>query len=112
MTKTMRTINIDDKTFDQTILQADKTVLVDFSAEWCGPCKTMTPVVDHLAEKLKDMAIVATLDVDANPETTVKYGVRNMPTFLIFRNGELVDRIIGAVPGKLLEEKILAVSTR
>lgn len=107
----MKTINIDDRTFDQIISNTDKTVLVDFSAEWCGPCKTMTPVVNQLAEKLQHIAIVGKLDVDTNPETTARYGVRNMPTFLIFKNGELADRVIGAVPGRVLEEKLLAVST-
>ena len=108
----MKAIEVNDQTFDKTITNTAKTVVVDFSAEWCGPCKKMTPVINQLAEKLHDVAIISKLDVDSNPLTTAKYGVRNMPTFLIFKNGELVDRIIGAVPGKVLEDRIHAAGTR
>ena len=105
----MKTIEITDGNFDSLVLQSNKTVLVDFSAEWCGPCKVMTPVVNLLATQLKDIAVVGKLDVDSNPETTARYGVRNMPTFLIFKNGEVVDRVIGAVPLSVLEQKVQAV---
>ena len=106
----MKTLEITDDNFEEIVLKSDKTVLVDFSAEWCGPCKLMTPVVNLLADKLRDVAIVGKLDVDTNPNKTARYRIRNMPTFLLFRNGELSDRVIGAVPGSLLEEKVHALA--
>jgi thioredoxin 1 len=106
----MKIIEITDDNFEDIVLKANKAVLVDFSAEWCGPWKLMTPVVNLLAEKLEDVAIIGKLDVDSNPNTTARYGVRNMPTFLMFRNGELSDRVVGAVPGSLLEQKVHALS--
>ena len=105
----MKTIDITDENFEQVVLKEKKTVLVDFSAEWCCPCKLMAPVVSLLADELQHVAAVGKLDVDANPIITARYGVRNMPTFLIFRDGEVVDRVIGAVPGKVLEQRVLAV---
>ena len=104
----METIEITDGNFDSVVLQSKKTALVDFSAEWCGPCKVMTPLVNLLAAQFKDIAVVGKLDVDSNPETTARYGVRNMPTFLIFKNGEVADRVIGAVPLSVLEQKVQA----
>ena len=106
----MKTIEITDNNFEEIVLTSDKPVLVDFSAEWCGPCKLMTPVINQLAEKLRDVAMIAKLDVDANPKTTARYGVRNMPTFLMFKDGQVVDRVIGAVPGSVLEQKVELLS--
>src|SRR5688572_9345836 len=107
---TMKTIEINDDNFEDIALKSDKPVLVDFSAEWCGPCKLMTPVINQLADKLRDVVIIAKLDVDTNPKTTARYGVRNMPTFLMFKNGQVVDRVIGAVPGSVLEQKVELLS--
>lgn len=102
----MKTINITDGTFEQVVGKPDKIVLIDFGAEWCPPCRAMNPVIEKLAEELEDKAIVAKLDVDANPESTAKFGVRNLPTFLVFKGGNLVDRIVGAVPKSVLEQKV------
>jgi thioredoxin 1 len=102
----MKAIDVTDENFERLILESGKTVLVDFVAEWCPPCKAMTPVIEELASDLKDKALVGTLDVDVNPEFTAKYGVRNLPSFLIFKEGKLVDKVIGAVPKSVLEKKI------
>lgn len=102
----MKTLEITDANFGEVVLQSTKTVLVDFTAEWCGPCKIMKPVISLLAEELSEVAVIGQLDVDANPLTTAQFGVRSMPTFLVFNNGKLVDRVVGAVPKSLLESKI------
>lgn len=106
----MKPIDITDANFEALVLRSNKTVLVDFTAEWCGPCKTMTPVVDLLASQLGDNAVIGKLDVDTNPEITAKYGVRNMPTFMMFKNGIAVDRIIGAVPLSVLHDRVQAAT--
>lgn len=106
----MKTIEITDENFEQIVLTSNKTVLVDFSAEWCGPCKIMGPVVEMLADQLQEIAIVGKLDVDLNPKVTAKYTVRNMPTFLIFKDGNVADRVIGAMPGKVLDERVRSVA--
>jgi thioredoxin 1 len=102
----MKIIEVTDENFEQVISTSGKTVLVDFSAEWCAPCRAMAPVLELVADAVNGRAIVGKLDVDANPQTTAKYGVRNLPTFLIFKDGNLVDRIIGAVPNSILEQKV------
>ena len=84
-----------DATFEHDVLQAQGTVLVDFSATWCGPCKAMGPVVDELAEELQGKVVVGKLDVDESPNTAMQYDVRGVPTLGVFRNGQLVDRLVG-----------------
>ena len=107
----MKPIELTDENFNDIVLTSDKPVLVDFTAEWCGPCKVMGPVVELLTDELKGVAIVGKLDVDTNPAITAKYSVRNMPSFLIFKEGELVDRVVGAVPRKVLEQKVMSVTS-
>lgn len=102
----MKALEVSDATFANLILQPGKIALVDFGAEWCPPCKTMSTVVDLIAEEFQHKAIVGTLDVDTNPITTASFGVRNLPTFLFFKDGKLVDRLVGAVPKSVLEQKI------
>ncbi|MFZ0217019.1 MAG: thioredoxin [Candidatus Dormiibacterota bacterium] len=84
-----------DATFEQDVLNAEGTVLVDFSATWCGPCKAMAPVVDEIAEELQDKVVIGKLDVDESPNTAMKYDVRGVPTLGVFRNGQLIDRLVG-----------------
>lgn len=84
-----------DATWEQDVLKAEGTVLVDFSATWCGPCKAMAPVVDELAEQYKGKVTVGKLDVDDSPTTAMQYDVRGVPTLGVFRNGQLVDRLVG-----------------
>ena len=102
-----KTIELTDANFDQTI-NSDKPVLVDFWAEWCGPCKMIGPVVEELAGDYEGKAVVAKLNVDENPQTTAKFGVRNIPTLLVFKKGQIVDKQIGAVPKSVLAKKLEA----
>jgi len=87
---------VDDGNWDAEVLGADKPVLVDFWAEWCGPCKAMDPILDQLSVELADKVKIVKLDVDSNPSTTVRYNVRAMPTLIVFKNGEPVDYRVGA----------------
>lgn len=89
---------VTDANFEQEILQSPLPALVDFWAAWCGPCRVIGPIVEEIAEEYKDRARVAKMNVDDNPATPARYGVRGIPALLLFKNGELVDQIIGAVP--------------
>jgi thioredoxin 1 len=102
-----KTIILTDATFEQTI-NSDKPVLVDFWAEWCGPCKMIGPLVEELAGDYEGKAVVAKLNVDENPQMTAKFGVRNIPTLLVFKKGQIVDKQIGAVPKSILAQKLEA----
>ena len=102
-----KAIVLTDATFDETI-KSDKPVLVDFWAEWCGPCKMIGPSVEELANDYEGRAVVAKLNVDENPEVTARYGVRSIPTLLVFKNGQIVDKQIGAVPKSVLAGKLAA----
>jgi thioredoxin 1 len=96
-----------DATFQQDVIASDKPVLVDFTATWCGPCRMIAPIVEELATELSGKAVIGKLDVDENPEVSMNFGIRSVPTLLIFKGGQVVDQIIGAV-GK---DKILAKLT-
>lgn len=97
---------ITDDNFDELVLRSDKLVLLDFFADWCSPCKMVSPVVEELHKDYKDVAVIAKIDAERNPETAKKYGIRNIPALLFFKNGEIVDRQIGAVPKNALIEKL------
>lgn len=102
-----KTIELNDSNFEQ-IVNTDKPVLVDFWAEWCGPCKMIGPVVEELAGDYEGKAVIAKLNVDENPSMTAKFGVRSIPTLLVFKNGQVVDKQVGAVPKSVLSQKIQA----
>ncbi len=103
-----KTIELSDSNFESEVLQSDTPVLVDFWAEWCGPCKMIGPVVDELAGEFDGKAKIGKVNVDENPEVSVKYGIRSIPALLIFKNGEVVDQIIGAVPKNTLKKQLEA----
>ena len=96
-----KTLEITDSNFND-VISKNKTVLVDFWAEWCGPCRIIGPVIEELANEYEGKAIIGKLDVDSNQESSVKYGVRSIPTILTFKDGEIIDRQVGAVPKETL----------
>ena len=101
----MAAIEATQATFKE-LINTDQPVLVDFWAEWCGPCQMMTPIVNELSEEFAGKAKIAKVDVDSNSELTVEFGVRNIPTILIFKNGEVVEKIVGTTTKKELEDRI------
>jgi thioredoxin 1 len=95
-------ITVTDATFDDEVLASDTPVLVDFWADWCGPCKMVAPVLEQIAAEYAGKLTIAKLDIDANPKTTVRYGVIGAPTLNLYKNGEVVEQIVGAKPKRLL----------
>jgi thioredoxin 1 len=102
-------VEVNDANFDEVVLQSDVPVLVDFWAEWCGPCRMVAPIVEEISEEYKGKAIVAKMDVDSNPIIIAKFGIRNIPTILFFKNGEVADKQVGAVPKTVIAQKIDAL---
>ena len=97
---------LQDSNFDANVIQSDKPVLVDFWAEWCAPCRMIAPIVEELAVEYQDTLVVGKVNVDNSPQISMNYGIRSIPTILIFKDGKAVDQIIGAVPKKTLVDKI------
>lgn len=98
--------HVSDASFEADVLKAAPPVLVDYWAEWCGPCKMVGPIIDQIGEEYKDRVVVGKLDVDNNDDTTSKYGIRNIPTVLFLKNGEVVDKLVGAGPKNMFTDKI------
>ena len=100
-----KAIEITDNNFEE-IIASEQPVLVDFWAEWCGPCKMIGPIVEELAGEYDGKAVIGKVDVDNNPQVSAKFGIRSIPTLLVFKGGEIVDKQIGAVPKNVLSDKL------
>ncbi len=107
----MAALEITDSNFNEEVLNADLPVLVDFWAEWCGPCKMVSPIVEELSEEYTGKIKVTKLDVDSNPQTAASFGIRGIPTLLMFKDGAAVDQIVGAVPKTTLKERLDQISS-
>lgn len=106
MAENERMIDVTDETFERDVLKSTLPVLVDFWAVWCGPCKMLEPTVASIAEEYAGRAVVARLNVDENPETAGRYGIKGIPTLILFKDGEEKDRIIGVVPKERIADMI------
>jgi len=102
-------VEITDANFEQVALKSEKPVVVDFWAAWCGPCRAIAPSIDELAKEYEGRAVVGKVDVDSNDQIPVKYGIRNIPTVLFFKNGELADKVVGGAPKSTFEDKLKAL---
>ena len=100
-------VHVDDDIFEDTVLASDKPVLVDFWAEWCGPCHMIAPSVKQIADEQEDTLLVAKMDIDENPITPGRYGIRSIPTLMLFKDGDVVARITGAMPKDRIMAQIL-----
>ncbi len=102
----MKPIEITDTNFDKEVIQSETPVLIDFWAVWCGPCKMIAPVVEEIAKEYDGKLKVGKVDVDNNPEVSLKFGIRSIPTLMVFKGGKVVEQIIGAVPKRNLVDKV------
>ena len=105
----MSSVNVSDSDFDEQVLKSDKPVVVDFWAEWCGPCKSMGPLIDELANEKSDKVKVAKVNIDESPEAPTTYGVRGIPTFMVFKDGQVLDTKVGGMSKSQLEEWVESV---
>lgn len=102
-------IDVTDQSFEEEILKSNTPVLIDFWAEWCGPCRMVGPIVDELSNDFDGRAVVGKVNVDAEGGISMKYGIRNIPTLLIFKDGEIVDKQVGVAPKQVLADKLEAL---
>ena len=99
-------IEINDTNFQELVIDSGKPALLDFWAEWCGPCRMIAPIVEELSVEYGEQIVIGKVDVDSSPGITAKFGIRSIPTLLYFKNGEVVDKQLGAVPRNTIEEKL------
>jgi thioredoxin 1 len=102
----MKPFEVTDANFEAEVIKSDKPVLVDFWAEWCGPCRMVAPIVEELAKEYNGTLKVGKMDVDSNPQVSMQYGIRSIPTLLVFKGGRVVEQVVGAVPKRILTEKV------
>jgi thioredoxin 1 len=104
----MHPLQITDASFDKDVLASNKPVLIDFWATWCGPCRMIAPIVEEIATEYEGKVVVGKVDVDANQNIAINYGIRSIPTLIIFKDGKVVEQIVGAVPKKHIVERLNA----
>lgn len=102
-------LEVTDSTFAKEVLESGKPAMVDFWATWCGPCRMVAPTVEELAKEYGDQAVIAKVDVDNNQEIAAEFGIRNIPTLLFFKDGKVVDKVVGVAPKAQLEQKLKAI---
>lgn len=102
-------LEITDANFEELVEKSDKPVVIDFWAVWCGPCRMIAPLIEEMSKEYEGKAVLGKLDVDSNPNVTTKFGVRNIPTVLFLKNGQVVDKQVGAVPKSVLVQKLEAL---
>jgi thioredoxin 1 len=102
-------LEVNDDNFDEVVIKSDKPVVVDFWAEWCGPCRMVSPIMEEISDEYSGKALVVKCDVDSSPGVSAKYGIRNIPTILFFKNGKIADKQVGAVPKNNFITKLKAL---
>jgi thioredoxin 1 len=102
-------LEVNDSNFEEVVIKSEKPVVVDFWAEWCGPCRMIAPIMEEIAEQYEGKAFVAKCDVDNSPGVAAKYGIRNIPTVLFFKDGKIADKQVGAVPKNNFLTKLNAI---
>ncbi len=102
-------IEITDANFEELVVKSDKPVMIDFWAIWCGPCRMIAPIVEEMSGEYEGKAVIGKVDVDSNPEVAMKYGIRNIPTVLFVKNGEVADKQVGAAPKQVFTQKLDAL---
>ena len=102
-------VELTDANFADLAMKSDKPVMIDFWAEWCGPCRMVGPIVEEISQEFGGKALIGKVNVDENPDISAKFGIRNIPTILFLKNGEVVDKSVGAVPKNVLTDKIEAL---
>ncbi|MCK5729448.1 MAG: thioredoxin [Draconibacterium sp.] len=102
-------VEITDANFEELVIKADKPVMIDFWAVWCGPCRMIAPIVEEMSGEYEGRAIIGKVDVDSNPGVAMKYGIRNIPTVIFVKGGEIVDKQVGAAPKKSFTDKMDAL---